>query len=62
MKNQVGGKFAEKEARIIFTKLVDAIKYLHEQSVCHRDIKLDNILIDTKLEPKLIDFGFATCL
>lgn len=38
------------------------MKYLHEHSICHRDIKLDNILIDSKLEPKLIDFGFATCL
>ena len=41
---------------------MDAVRYLHEQSVCHRDIKLDNILVDSKLEPKLIDFGFATCV
>ena len=62
LKNQSGGKFSQKDARSIFSKVVDAVKYLHEQSICHRDIKLDNILIDSKLEPKLIDFGFATCL
>ena len=33
---------------------------MHEAAVCHRDLKLDNILLDGNDQVKLIDFGFAT--
>jgi serine/threonine protein kinase len=42
--------------------MTEAIVYLHDQNICHRDIKLENILLDNELSPKLIDFGFATCI
>lgn len=32
---------------------------MHNKNVCHRDIKLENILIDNDLNLKIIDFGFA---
>jgi len=38
---------------------VEAVAYLHQLNVCHRDLKLDNILIDEKKNIKLIDFGFS---
>ena len=35
------------------------MKYAHKKDVCHRDIKLENILVDEGLNVRLIDFGFA---
>lgn len=61
LKGQPNGRVCEKDARKIFRSLVDGMAYLHSQSVSHRDIKLENVLLDSKLTPKLIDFGFATC-
>ena len=39
--------------------MLDALQFLNDSSVVHRDFKLENVLIDDNLEPQLIDFGFA---
>uniref|UniRef100_A0AC34F8W3 Protein kinase domain-containing protein n=1 Tax=Panagrolaimus sp. ES5 TaxID=591445 RepID=A0AC34F8W3_9BILA len=50
----------EKEAGRLFRQLIDAVYHLHfELSVAHRDIKLENILLDSNKVLKLADFGFA---
>ena len=36
----------EVEAKKIFKQIVSAIDYMHSMNVVHRDVKLDNILID----------------
>ena len=48
------------EARRIFKQVSEAVLYLHSHNICHRDLKLDNILLedDTKMI-KLIDYGFS---
>ena len=36
----------ENEVKKIFKKIVEAVQYMHENHVVHRDLKLENILID----------------
>ena len=39
--------------------MLDALEYLHGEGVVHRDLKLENILIDSSLIFKLIDLGLS---
>ncbi|KAL1654920.1 hypothetical protein SLS61_002669 [Didymella pomorum] len=43
----------------IFTQLVGAVSYVHNKSCVHRDLKLENILLDKHGDVKLCDFGFT---
>ena len=43
----------------IFTQLVGAVSYVHNLSCVHRDLKLENILLDKHENVKLCDFGFT---
>lgn len=45
-------------SRQIF-KLLHVVNYLHSISVCHRDIKLENCLLDDSGDIRLIDFGLS---
>ncbi|MFN5996098.1 MAG: protein kinase domain-containing protein [Paracoccaceae bacterium] len=45
--------------RSTLLKLLDAVGAVHEKGLLHRDISPDNILIDSKRNPILIDFGAA---
>ncbi|KAL6060567.1 MAP kinase-activated protein kinase 3 [Balamuthia mandrillaris] len=59
-KNRKG--LPEDQAKYIFVQLVRALHFLHhDHKLAHRDIKMENILIDEEtLEISLCDFGFAT--
>lgn len=43
----------------IIYQLCEAISYLHQNGICHRDVKPQNILIDENLNIKLIDFNIS---
>jgi len=53
----------ETEARSIFFQIVEAVIYCESKGIFHRDIKDENILLDTKTgQVKLLDFGSGTVL
>ena len=53
------GKLAEEEALKYFRQLVSSVKYMHSVGIAHRDIKPANILLDDRMNLKLIDFGLG---
>ena len=50
----------EDAGRIFFIQILDAIEYMHKKKVVHRDIKLENIVVDQDMNIKFCDFGFST--
>jgi len=63
-KDQPNKKFSEKTAAKIVKQILLAIKYCHDRGICHRDLKLDNVMVeDEKMSDdpmvKVIDFGLA---
>ena len=53
--------FGENFGRLIFSQLLDGLEALHNLNICHRDIKLNNIILgENGYILKYIDFGMAT--
>jgi serine/threonine protein kinase len=52
-------RLEEGEAKRIFKQIVYGVAHCHCRSVLHRDIKLDNILLDKDGEVKICDFGVS---
>jgi len=52
-------KLTEAVARPMFLQIMYGLQYCHEEDIVHRDIKLENVLIDYTGTVRLIDFGLA---
>jgi len=51
---------SDKEARSIIIQVLDSLRHIHNHSIAHRDIKLENLLIDPSGKVFVIDFGLCT--
>ena len=49
----------EIDSKVIFFKIMKGIQSLHANNICHRNLLLENILLDKDFCPKISDFGFA---
>lgn len=60
LKSKPDRRLEESEAKRMFKQVISAVNYMHQKSIVHRDIKLENILLDdSNTNIKLIDFGFS---
>ena len=49
----------ERLSKLIFSKILKGIQACHNIGICHRDLKMQNILLNEDYIPKICDFGFA---
>lgn len=57
--NSQNGYFSEGEARYYFQQLIEAITFLHSNNIYHRDLKLENLLVDSNGNLRITDFGLS---
>lgn len=50
---------SEEESRVFFKQIGRAVHYIHTRNVIHRDLKLENILLDAQNKCKIVDFGLS---
>jgi len=54
------GKIVFREKMKLLLNIARGMAYLHAKGIIHRDLKCDNVLIDTNMVPKITDFGVST--
>jgi serine/threonine protein kinase len=64
----ISDNFTENECKNYISGIIDGLKYMHDNKIIHRDIKLENIVVKNEIDiesrllykvPKLCDFGFS---
>ena len=56
---QATGAISEERARLWTSQIASAVRYMHDLDIAHRDLKLENLLIDACDSIKICDFGFV---
>jgi 5'-AMP-activated protein kinase catalytic alpha subunit len=52
-------RLSDAESHRIFCQILSGLMHCHAKGIVHRDIKLDNILLDSNKNVKIVDFGFS---
>lgn len=55
----VPGEIHETSSKPLFKQILETVNYIHQQGIAHRDLKLENIMMDAHGCIKIIDFGFS---
>ncbi|XP_063780445.1 5'-AMP-activated protein kinase catalytic subunit alpha-1-like [Pseudophryne corroboree] len=55
-------KLDEKESRRLFQQILSGVDYCHRHMVVHRDLKLENVLLDAHVNVKIADFGLSNMM
>jgi serine/threonine protein kinase len=53
------GPFPEEAVKLWFAQILSAVSYMHSEGITHRDLKLNNILLDHNNKALLTDFGLS---
>ena len=51
--------FGERQSKLIFRKILEGVRAIHNANICHRDLRPENILLDENYNPKITGFYFC---